>query len=474
VIASLMIGLVKTNLAAAAAILVVLVLRRPIRTRFGARAAYALWMAPLLAAVAANLPHPAAASFVAPVVPSVGVTADGVIAQAPAGFATDWSVVFMAAWVAGAFAMAALLMRRQLRFVASLGRLELVAGASPRLFRAQNSGVGPAVIGVLRPRIIAPADFERCFAVDEQALILAHERTHLLAGDAAINAAVCVAQCLGWFNPLVHVAARLLRIDQELACDAAVIAQFPEARRRYAELLLKTQLIAEPLPLGCNWPAAAEHPLKERITMLKSPPPARTSRVLGIAAVAGLSLAGACAAWSAQPGAPRASGGLEPEDARKLAGEHGQILCKPDAARELHNCRILQDSPWAKIATAADVRREYPPQARLAGLTADVLLRCRPDRARARLNDCRATRVETPVGQATPPGARQAFGAAAIRVAGLYRLRDGGVTRDFTMPDPMYMVIQFNDHPVMPGGPPADPAPTHAPPGLPIPAEGGR
>jgi beta-lactamase regulating signal transducer with metallopeptidase domain len=424
--------------------------------------------------VAANLPHPAAASFVAPIVLSVGVTADDVIAQAPAGFAMDWSVVFIAAWVAGAFAMAALLMRRQLRFVASLGRLEPVAGASPRLLRAQNTGVGPVVIGVLRPRIIAPADFERCFAVDEQALILAHERTHLLTGDTAINAAVCVAQCLGWFNPLVHVAARLLRIDQELACDAAVIGRFPEARRRYAELLLKTQLIAEPLPLGCHWPAGAEHPLKERITMLKSPPPALPLRILGIAAVAALSLAGACAAWSAQPGTPRAPGGLEPEDARKLAGEHGQVLCKPDATRELHNCRILQGSPWAKVATAADVRREYPPQALLSGLTADVLLRCRPDRASGRLTDCRPTGVESPAGQATPPVVSQAFGEAAVRIAGLYRLRDGSAVGDFKMPNPMYMVIQFNDHPVMPGGPPAEPAPTHAPPGLPIPAERGQ
>jgi TonB family protein len=208
--------------------------------------------------------------------------------------------------------------------------------------------------------------------------------------------------------------------------------------------------------------------------MLKSPPPAPTVRLLGVTAAAGLSLVGACAAWAAQPGAPRPAGGLEPEAARKMAGQDGQIICKPDANRELHNCRVVQGSPWTKIATTADVRREYPPQALLARLTADVLLRCRPDRASGRLEDCRATSVEGPAGQAIPPAMREAFGAAAVRVAGAYRLRNGGDFADFKMPDPMYMVIQFKEHPVMPGGPPANPAPTHAPSGLPIPAKVGQ
>jgi hypothetical protein len=207
--------------------------------------------------------------------------------------------------------------------------------------------------------------------------------------------------------------------------------------------------------------------------MLKSPPPTRTVRLVGVAAAAGLSLAGACAAWSAQPGAPRAPSGLDPEAARKLAGQDDQIICKPDANRELHGCRVVQGSPWTKIATTADVRREYPPQALLAGLTADVLLACRTDRTSGRLTDCRATDVDGPAGQAIPPALRQAFGDAAVRVAGVYRLRNGGDFADFKMPNPMYMVIQFNDHPVMPGGPPANPAPTHAPRGLPIPAEAG-
>ena len=36
--------------------------------------------------------------------------------------------------------------------------------------------------------------------------------------------------------------ARALRIDQELACDQAVVTRKPAQRRLYAEVLLKTQL----------------------------------------------------------------------------------------------------------------------------------------------------------------------------------------------------------------------------------------
>ena len=81
------------------------------------------------------------------------------------------------------------------------------------------------------------------------------------------HAAAC--QCLCWFNPLVHLAAYLLRLDQELACDAAVIRSRPGARTLYGQTLLKTQLAATPLPFGCYWPARGLHPLEVRIGLLK-------------------------------------------------------------------------------------------------------------------------------------------------------------------------------------------------------------
>jgi bla regulator protein BlaR1 len=136
--------------------------------------------------------------------------------------------------------------------------------------RAANPTGCPVVIGLVRPKIVVPSDFETRYAAQEQALILAHEQMHVRRGDLFVNAACALARCLFWFDPLVHLAARLIRFDQEIACDAAVMRTYPHARKCYAGAMLKTQLAQEALPLGCHW--SSTHPLKERIMLLKHPP----------------------------------------------------------------------------------------------------------------------------------------------------------------------------------------------------------
>ncbi len=83
------------------------------------------------------------------------------------------------------------------------------------------------MFGTVRPRVIVPIDFEAQFDPKEQAMILAHERTHLAKGHAIINTFMALIKAVHWFNPLVHLAARCARVDQELACDAAVMKRFP-------------------------------------------------------------------------------------------------------------------------------------------------------------------------------------------------------------------------------------------------------
>ncbi|MFX5602942.1 M56 family metallopeptidase, partial [Acinetobacter baumannii] len=62
-------------------------------------------------------------------------------------------------------------------------------------------------------------------------LVLRHEQIHLQRRDVCMNTLFALAQCLFWFNPLIHVAGRCFRLDQELACDALVIRHAPESRR---------------------------------------------------------------------------------------------------------------------------------------------------------------------------------------------------------------------------------------------------
>jgi beta-lactamase regulating signal transducer with metallopeptidase domain len=86
--------------------------------------------------------------------------------------------------------------------------------------------------------------------------------------DPTSNLTIAFIQAISWFNPLVHVAATLARIDQELSVDAKVMALHPKGRRRYAETLLKAHSRGLNSPLACALAIGARHPLEVRLAML--------------------------------------------------------------------------------------------------------------------------------------------------------------------------------------------------------------
>lgn len=294
--------LLRANLALAAAIALVLVARAPVRRWFGARVAYALWLIPPLTAAVCFVPAPVVTLYVATefLPPPPPAAAESAVPVSELGATTLAPALVLAAWSVGVFLFAALLGLRQARFVKALGRLTPRADLGKRVFSAESAHAGPAVIGVLRPLIVAPADFDTRYNADERRIVLAHERAHIAQGDPLINAAAALMQCISWFNPLMHIAAKALRADQELACDAAVLAR-TRGRRAYAEALLKTHAAPMVAPLGCAWPPETIDAFKERLTMLKRNAPTRTQIALGASVIA-IASATACAlAWAAQP-----------------------------------------------------------------------------------------------------------------------------------------------------------------------------
>ena len=53
--------------------------------------------------------------------------------------------------------------------------------------------------------------------------MLSHELVHLQRRDYFFITWALVLKCVYWFNPLIYLAYRLFRLDQELACDQRVI-----------------------------------------------------------------------------------------------------------------------------------------------------------------------------------------------------------------------------------------------------------
>jgi beta-lactamase regulating signal transducer with metallopeptidase domain len=98
------------------------------------------------------------------------------------------------------------------------------------------------------------------------------------------------------------LAAHVARLDQELACDAAVIRRRPESRALYARTLLKTQLAGMALPLGCYWPARSRHPLEVRIGLLRRP--SGDGGLEGPLLIGAAVVAAAILAWAAEPPMP--------------------------------------------------------------------------------------------------------------------------------------------------------------------------
>ena len=293
--------LINATVATSLASIAVLLLRKVLQRWLGAEIAYRLWMVVPLAAVVALfsppqlMPAPTAQIGTA----NVATSAIRIVPQR-AWIASNADLWLLGAWAVGLIALIALLVWQQRRFIARM-RLQPRADGS---WRSGSIDAAPALLGLLRPRLVLPAAFEADYSVDEQLLVIAHERMHQQRRDPWALAVCAALRVLFWFNPLLHVAAGCFRRDMEFACDAAVLRRYPDQRRLYASALLKTQLTGSALPVGCLWHHMP--PMKERLMLLKLPKPTRRHALIGVvvtvcaaAAISGVALAGHDAASKA-------------------------------------------------------------------------------------------------------------------------------------------------------------------------------
>ncbi|HEX5306127.1 MAG TPA: M56 family metallopeptidase [Dyella sp.] len=280
----------------------VLAMRRPLRRAVGAEAGPLLWLFVPLALVAALIPHlPASVAALPPVVVRIAGGGTWMAVPAPEGWTVPWRALAMTAWLAGALVVLARVVQAQRRFLRRLAgaRAIDVAGAYRPVWLAIDSDLGPAAVGALGVRIVLPADFHTRYTRAEQTLILAHEQVHARRRDGLWRMLAQGLAALFWFHPLAWVALACLRQDQELACDAAVLREHGAPRRDYANAMLKTQASPLMLPVGCSW--SSNHPLTERVSMLKQPVPTRTRRLAAHTALGAIVLAGSLGVYAAQP-----------------------------------------------------------------------------------------------------------------------------------------------------------------------------
>jgi beta-lactamase regulating signal transducer with metallopeptidase domain len=156
----------------------------------------------------------------------------------------------------------------------------------------------PATVGWRRPVLLLPADW-RTWTDDECLAVLAHEIEHVRRGDFASWVAAQFGVALHFYHPLVHWLAARLRLQQELAADAAA-ARVLGGQRKYVTTLAAMALRQSDAVTA--WPARAFLPTSKtflrRIEMLHRSKSLSegVSRPLFYFSIAAVAVAALCAA----------------------------------------------------------------------------------------------------------------------------------------------------------------------------------
>lgn len=123
---------------------------------------------------------------------------------------------------------------------------------------------GPAVVGVLRPRLVLPG-WIADLPAEQREMVLRHEEEHLDRRDPWLLAVAYGALLLLPWNPVLWWQLRRLRLAVEMDCDRRVAERYPN-RAGYGELLLELGRKGPPAPVAAF--AAGESHTGERIREL--------------------------------------------------------------------------------------------------------------------------------------------------------------------------------------------------------------
>lgn len=102
-------------------------------------------------------------------------------------------------------------------------------GISKKLMVGESPLVkSPMMFGLFKTYVVLPVHFDEWLSMKDIEYIFLHELNHYKHKDMATNYLIVIYQILYWFNPLVWIAFRKMRLDREIACDSAVLKSLDE------------------------------------------------------------------------------------------------------------------------------------------------------------------------------------------------------------------------------------------------------
>jgi beta-lactamase regulating signal transducer with metallopeptidase domain/WD40 repeat protein len=132
-----------------------------------------------------------------------------------------------------------------------------------------NATSVPAVVGVLAPSLVIPANW-RTWSQSQRHCVLLHELAHIKRCDVAAQLLGRLTLLVYWFNPLVWYANSHLRVERELASDDCVL-RAGQAASDYAEQLLRTLRTYRPAPFEIGVAMAHSARLDQRVVAILDP-----------------------------------------------------------------------------------------------------------------------------------------------------------------------------------------------------------
>lgn len=208
-------------------LLTLMVMEHFFTAKIGIRLMYKLWWMVPAVLLITNLP-----------IPAISLPANSLTRYVVSGslsVTVPQNVIWLGLWALGVSTITVYLLSQYSQLARSV---ENPLTDSKNTWFARRATT-PMLFGVLAPRILLPASFTQLFCPVQQQLVLEHENTHLRHGDHLWNALALTIVTVFWFNPLVWLALRSFRINQELACDNQVLRQkSPQEKLLYAKALV--------------------------------------------------------------------------------------------------------------------------------------------------------------------------------------------------------------------------------------------
>jgi beta-lactamase regulating signal transducer with metallopeptidase domain len=287
-----------------------------------------------------------------------------------------WSA--MSAFVLAALAMGWIQLRRRLRSAID-GQVQ---GVSITVTR----DVGPAVVGIVRPRIVVPRWLLQQDPAT-QAITIAHEQEHLRAQDIRVlGGALLIAVLIPWNLP-IWWQLRRLRFALEVDCDARVL-RTGQSRSTYSAVLLSVATHLVPLRAAAAGLSESGSSLEKRIRIMHAPLRRGwrlLAAVLGSCSIASIVVAAnvtappvaALAAETSDGGLPRLSTPMAQQTgdemmlARVVAHFHPQLLERLQDGRPY--VWVIANERGQVSQTALDVRPSWDSQEEFTRKLTDYL-----------------------------------------------------------------------------------------------------